>query len=49
MACRYSKYDGDSMRFKCKISGDECVYLIPNEQKCEEAKYMNECEQEGKQ
>ena len=53
MDCRYSFYDGDIMRFKCRISGSECIYFIPNEKKCEEAIYMIEstkqkAEDEGK-
>lgn len=49
MGCKYSKYDGDIMRFKCRISGSECIYFIPNEKKCEEAIDMNESVKEEEQ
>ena len=49
MDCRYSFYDGDIMRFKCRISGSECIYFIPNEKKCEEAIDMNESVNEEEQ
>ena len=49
MDCRYSFYDGDIMRFKCRISGSECIYFIPNEKKGEEANDMNESVKEDEQ
>lgn len=31
MSCRYAKIDLDTGRYECKLSGDECIYYIPNQ------------------
>lgn len=36
MKCERSYFDSDSLRFKCKMSGDDCIFLIPNWRACPE-------------
>lgn len=36
MGCKCSSYDEDLGRYKCSVSGDECVYFIPNSKSCAE-------------
>lgn len=43
MSCKYTiDYDSDTNRYQCLISGDECIFLIPNEKSCEEAGCLDE-------
>lgn len=44
MACKYAKMDPELCRYMCNITGDQCVYFIPNEKKC-----MEEFEGEGEE
>ncbi|MGE5436592.1 MAG: hypothetical protein ACM3O3_05140 [Syntrophothermus sp.] len=34
MACRCAKLDPDTARYKCEVSGDGCIYLIPDAKRC---------------
>lgn len=34
MACKCAEYDGDSGRYQCSVSGDGCMYMIPNSKRC---------------
>ena len=34
MACKCATYDPDEGRFMCAVTGDSCVYLLPNSAKC---------------
>lgn len=34
MSCKCSNYDVDEGRFYCKISGSQCIYLVPNSKRC---------------
>ena len=34
MTCKCSSYDPDSGRRQCSVSGDGCVFLIPNSKAC---------------
>ncbi|WP_199884080.1 hypothetical protein [Anaerosinus massiliensis] len=36
MSCKCAKYDSDSGRFDCSVSGSGCMYLIPNSKRCAE-------------
>lgn len=36
MSCNCAKYDQDEGRYYCSITGDQCIYLIPNSKKCAE-------------
>ena len=36
MACKCTKFDPDEGRFMCSVTGDSCMYLIPNSAKCAE-------------
>lgn len=33
MGCKNAKIN-DEGRYDCKVSGDECIYLIPNGEQC---------------
>lgn len=47
MNCKYAKnYDEETSRYDCSISGDECIYLLPNENNCEDALYLKEIQSE---
>lgn len=41
MGCKYAKCDTDTGRYDCKVSGDECVYLIPNYGTCLEDEFLD--------
>ena len=34
MSCKCAKYDAEDGRYLCSVSGDNCMYLIPNSEKC---------------
>ncbi|MDF2883836.1 MAG: hypothetical protein K0R54_4400 [Clostridiaceae bacterium] len=34
MDCTFASFDEDLGRYKCSVSGDECVYFIPNSKSC---------------
>lgn len=34
MSCTAAKFDPDEGRYYCKISGDQCMYFIPNSKAC---------------
>lgn len=34
MSCKCATYDPDSGRWQCSVSGDGCIYLIPNSKRC---------------
>ncbi len=34
MSCKCSKLDVESGRYLCSVSGDQCMYLIPNSKAC---------------
>ena len=36
MSCKCAKYDEDEGRYYCEVSGDQCIYLIPNSKRCAE-------------
>jgi hypothetical protein len=36
MACKCAKFDTDNGRWDCSVSGDNCMYLIPNSKRCAE-------------
>lgn len=36
MSCKCAKYDPDEGRYYCEVSGDQCVYWIPNSKRCAE-------------
>ncbi|WP_171903756.1 hypothetical protein [Cellulosilyticum sp. I15G10I2] len=36
MACRSAKFDEDSGRYDCSVTGDGCVFLVPNSKACVE-------------
>ncbi len=36
LSCKCAVYDSDSGRYKCQVSGDGCMYLIPNSKRCAE-------------
>ena len=36
MGCKCAKFDSDSGRWTCEVSGDGCIYLIPNAKLCKE-------------
>ncbi|MBA4510318.1 hypothetical protein H1057_20225 [Clostridium sporogenes] len=35
MSCKCASYNGEG-RYNCSISGDGCIYLIPNSKRCAE-------------
>lgn len=42
MRCKCAvKYDVDTGRYECSVSGDECIYLIPNHESCVEDGYVD--------
>lgn len=36
MSCKCAEYDQDTGRYQCSVSGDQCMYLIPNSKACAE-------------
>lgn len=36
MSCKAAKFDPDEGRYYCEVSGDQCMYYIPNSKKCAE-------------
>lgn len=37
MACKCAgKYDPDTNRWRCKVTGDDCMFLSPNSKACAE-------------
>lgn len=36
MSCKAAKFDQDEGRYYCDVSGDQCMYYIPNSKKCAE-------------
>ena len=36
MGCKCAKFDPDSGRYDCAVSGDGCIYMIPNSKRCAE-------------
>lgn len=36
MSCKAAKFDPDEGRYYCEVSGDQCMYYIPNSKKCVE-------------
>lgn len=34
MSCKNAKFDDDSGRYECDVTGDGCVYLIPDSKAC---------------
>lgn len=36
MSCKAVKFDSDEGRYYCDVSGDQCMYYIPNSKKCAE-------------
>jgi len=36
MSCRSAKFDSDTYRYKCHVSGDGCVFMLPDEKLCYE-------------
>ena len=36
MDCKCAKFDPDSGRYDCAVSGDGCIYMIPNSKRCAE-------------
>lgn len=36
MSCKAAKFDQDEGRYYCEVSGDQCMYYIPNSKKCAE-------------
>lgn len=36
MSCKCATYDPDEGRYTCSVSGDGCMYMIPNSKRCAE-------------
>ncbi len=36
MACKCSTFDPEEGRYYCSVSGDQCMYYIPNSKQCAE-------------
>jgi len=36
MGCKCAEFDPDSGRYKCSVSGDGCIYMIPSSKRCAE-------------
>lgn len=36
MSCKCATFQPDEGRWSCSVSGDGCMYLIPNSKKCAE-------------
>lgn len=34
MSCKCAKFDLEEGRYYCEVSGDQCIYLIPNSKRC---------------
>lgn len=42
MSCRNAKYDPDTGRYDCKVTGDGCIFLCPNEKSCKAQGYLDD-------
>lgn len=40
MSCNNAKFN-DEGRYNCRVSGDECIYLIPNKERCYKDGFIN--------
>lgn len=36
MSCKCAKYDEDEGRYYCEVTGNGCVFYIPNSKRCAE-------------
>lgn len=37
MACKAAgKYDPETNRYRCSVTGDDCMFLFPNSKECSE-------------
>lgn len=36
MICTAANYDADSGRWQCSVSGEGCIYFIPDSKRCAE-------------
>jgi hypothetical protein len=36
MSCKCARYDGEDGRWQCSVSGDGCMFLIPDSKACAE-------------
>lgn len=36
MSCKCASFDSDSCRWECSVSGDGCIFVIPNSKACAE-------------
>lgn len=36
MSCKCVTFDSDSCRWQCEVSGDGCIYFIPDSKRCAE-------------
>jgi len=36
MSCKCAKYDLEDGRYNCSVTGDDCMYMIPDSKKCAE-------------
>lgn len=34
MSCKCAHFDEDSGRYDCDVSGDQCIYFIPDSKAC---------------
>lgn len=34
MSCKCAKYDPDEGRYYCDVTGDQCMYLMPDSKRC---------------
>lgn len=34
MGCKCARYDGEDGRWQCSVSGDGCMFMIPNAKAC---------------
>lgn len=34
MGCKCARYDGEDGRWQCSVSGDGCMFIIPNAKAC---------------
>lgn len=46
MGCKYAECDIDTGRYDCKVSGDECIYLMPNYEACIKDEYFEEVKED---
>lgn len=40
MSCNNARFNEEG-RYNCRVSGDECIYLIPNKERCYKDGYIN--------